>query len=340
MSDKKICPHCLQPYGGLPNVEYMPEAQDTGLPTMDAVERAAAKLKQAGDPGISVTEDFVDLFSPKQATQAQATGVAANLRVTTPLEGELSHFEPFRNSLIGDKWTICTYLRSQQLEETHQNLFTSIEDTLPPGSYVLRVAAYDIGPKISKRVANWVSDGRIEKMMTTDAEMGVYAVLRHLWHDEPKIDTNWTIWMADDCRIMTRDWYKSLAYSILRYFEKGARIFGKPFVFELQPTQIEWVKSRKWFRNRHFQLDDGTEAPNGNKVIFPEAPFFAIHTPLIYKADIPDPMIYGAGGDYMLMEQVWQAGYSLQSWNSESEHIVFKTANRPDPPGAHVGMPE
>jgi GT2 family glycosyltransferase len=162
-----------------------------------------------------------------------------------------------------------------------------------------------------------------------------------MFHDPSNpITDKWIIWFDDDT-IANRDdrWFHKLGHKIIADYPGGARMFGDLVFWTFNPTQLAWVASRPWYRGRKFQMKNQRESPNGNKVFFAAGGFWALSTDAMRAADIPDTELGHNGGDYMLGEQIWQAGFKTANWNRGKRFVFTSSVKRRGLKELHTGMP-
>jgi hypothetical protein len=181
--------------------------------------------------------------------------------------------------------------------------------------------------------------GLIYRVLLNHENIKKYPAMRQLFYDtDDPITDKWIIWFDDDS-IADRDvhWLPKLLSVIVKFYPSKARIFGAQYFFTLSASQIAWVKSRPWYRNRPFQDTHAHPTPNGNKVAFPAGGFWALDTSVMREAGIPDEQIGHNGGDYMVGEQVWQTGYTMKEWNRNKQFIHTSSVARRGLHEPHTG---
>jgi hypothetical protein len=176
-----------------------------------------------------------------------------------------------------------------------------------------------------------INDGNIKK----------YPAMRQLFQDpQDPITDQYVIWFDDDS-IADKDplWLPKLLETIIAFHPKGCRLYGARLFFTLSPSQMAWIKTRPWYRNKPFQMATGRVGPNANKAIFASGGFWALATHVIKDADLPDPQIGNNGGDYMVGAQVHQLGWQVKDWNARKQLVNFSSVPRRGLSEIHTGMP-
>jgi hypothetical protein len=156
-----------------------------------------------------------------------------------------------------------------------------------------------------------------------------YPAMRQLFHDpENPITDKWILWFDDDS-VANRDkrWLLRLAEAVVHHHPYGVRMLGSRSTHTYSNAQQTWVKSRPWYQNKPFQMENGMEAPNGNCVSCVSTAFFALETEAMRQADLPDPDLGQAGGDFVLAEQLHQAGHRIQNWNEKKQFVLASSAS-------------
>jgi len=306
-----LCPYCQQPFSNLAPIDVpkVDQSRQNGLrfvPTGFGLDTPLRDLRKAG-ANLTRTAAF------QHETQQQRAKAAETAK--------FSDDSVMDNPLIGGRFVICTCLYGEYFE-LHERVLTGILSSVPKNRRQLRVATNEACQKTVDFVKNLSNTGEIYKLIINHENRKKYPAMRQLFHDQddPIVD-KWVVWLDDDVRIIDPRWWVRVAYDIVDYYKDGCRIFGNPYFIGISTAQQEWIKSRPWYRGRHFQLRNGHEAPNGSYVHFPRGAVWCLDMDVVREQNIPDPDIGNNGGDYMIMQQVWQAGYKLHGWNRGSKLI-------------------
>jgi len=182
-------------------------------------------------------------------------------------------------------------------------------------------------------------EGQIYKVVVNRTNAKKYPTMRKLFYDkDDPITDQWIIWFDDDS-IANKDpqWLSRLCKAIIAAYPQGARIFGAEFNWTFSQHQVDWIKSRPWYKGRPLQMANGHPAPNGNKVVFPAGGFWSLETDAMRKAGVPDEQIGHNGGDYMIAEQLWQTGYRMKGWNNGKKWITTSSVKRRGITEHHTG---
>jgi hypothetical protein len=242
------------------------------------------------------------------------------------------------NPIIGGRVTICVLLYGNYAH-LHRQCLSAIVSTTSTEHRQLRVACNEVCPETLQYLSELHDKQQVYKVIVNQTNEKKYPAMRQLLHD-PKhpIEDKWIIWLDDDS-IANRDpaWLAKLLHKIVASHPDGARLFGAEFYWKFNQSQVAWIRSRPWYRNRAFQTRNGREAPNGDHVKFAAGGFWALDMDVVRRANIPDPDIGQNGGDYMIGEQVWQAGFSLAGWNNKKQFIFTSSVKRRGLEEVHTG---
>lgn len=336
LPDKLIlCPHCQQPYKTLVPIGSQPAP-------VNGQQHVTVEKVMPNTPTGPVRTGFLDLFTPLEQLKQQVAPLPdVPQRATTPqLVGTLAQkpkipqcrtnvHDPYDNPVIGGRVTICILMYGD-FYDLHTRCLNAIISTVPVTRRQIRVATNEVCPATLKYLSRLQDDGQVHKVCVNQVNIKKYPAMRQLFHD-PKdpIQDKWVIWFDDDS-IADRDplWCNKLLTTIASCYSEGYRIFGDNRIFTLIPSQMTWIRNRSWYHGRPFQLKNGKEAPNGNHIIFPAGGFWALSSDCIKVADIPDREIGHNGGDYMVGEQVWQAGFKAKGWNNRKQFVHTSSVKR------------
>jgi len=346
VAEKALCPHCQQPYGPLAAID----PTDLTAPAVSSVPPATKVPQQqfyfhdpfdaalSPEKPIETTAVVATPVSPVKAAApqlvqkfAQPTGTASKKASTK---------DPFDDPLIGGCVTICVLLYGDY-HDLHKRCLNAIMSTVPQNRRDLRVAGNELCSQTLGYLSRLHSEQQIDHTVINSDNRKKYPAMRQLFYDPGKpIENKWIIWFDDDS-IANRDaqWATKLMHTIIGVYDQGFRMFGDVHIWNFHAKQIEWIKGRPWYRDRQFQIKNGDEAPNGNKVLFPAGGFWALETQAMREAGIPDEQIGHNGGDYQIAEQLWQAGYRLKAWNRAKQFIHTSSVKRRGLHEVHTGMP-
>lgn len=231
---------------------------------------------------------------------------------------------------VGGKFTIFVlFYGPTEMHEMHRTCLESILDTVPKERRELRVGSNMLCQQSLEMIEQYQRSGDITAHYRHETNDFKYPVMREMFHDpERPITTKWCLWFDDDsfCNV-NREWLTLLA-GVMAASPPNVGMVGTPQYSSLNGDQQRWVKDASWYRGKPFRSARGISDPSGNKTFFCTGSFWAIKTEVIQAADVPDCRILHNGGDVMIGEQVWQAGYSLQSWNSRKQYVKWSAVPR------------
>jgi len=341
--ERKQCPTCGNPYGSLPPIDV---PVDIVTPDGKEVVPGTLSEKGASPPPPTITSDAAKLFpakAPDETTIKPKTPPAtATPRLTEKLEGMKNRMDdPWSHDAVGGKVTVCVLMYGNY-HELHRRCLSALLTTTTPDKVDIRIACNEVCPETLAYLSDVVNDKHVAKVIINQANIKKGPAMRQLLHDEQHpIDTKWMIWFDDDS-IANRDsaWLHKLMCTIVAHSNSKVGLIGAQFSWTLHQAQMTWVKSRPWYRGRAFQMANGNEAPNGNKVVFAAGGFWAANMQAIREAGVPDPEIGHNGTDYMIAEQLWQAGYGMKGWNNQKQFVFTSSVDRRGLTEYHTGMPE
>jgi len=242
------------------------------------------------------------------------------------------------HEIIGGRVTICVLLYGNYTA-LHKQCLNAIINTTDPKHRQIRVGCNSVAMETLEYISDLHDRRQIYKAIVNKTNNKKYPAMRQLFYDqEHPIEDKWVIWFDDDS-IANRDpqWLPKLLSKVVASYPNGARLIGAQFHWQLTQTQVQWVRSRPWYRNRPFQTRNGRESPNGNHIQFAAGGFWALATDVIRQQNIPDPEIGQNGGDYMVAEQVWQAGYCHAGWNNKKQFVFTSSVPRRGLEEHHTG---
>jgi len=343
-------PKCLE----MITVDHVVEAvmtyyEDGTLPPISQNPQEKIVLP-TGDPPPQpvVPKTTLDLFAPIDELMAQVQ------QPTPPPDDMLHNFavmkgdnpekpivaDPWDHEFLGGHATLCVLMYGDY-HDMHKACLDSIIRTTAPARVQIRVGGNALCPGTRHYLEALHASGEIHKLYINPTNDKKYPVMRRMFHDrEDPITDKWVLWFDDDT-ICNRDpkWFHKLGHKIIAEYPRGARMFGDLLYSTFNPTQMAWIVSRPWYKGRNFQMKNRREAPNGNKVFFASGAFWALSTEVMYAAGIPDEQFGHNGGDYMIGEQVWQAGYHTADWNKGKRFVHSSSVGRRGLDEVHTGMP-
>lgn len=243
----------------------------------------------------------------------------------------------YDDPIIGGQVTIGVLLYGNY-PDMHRRCLNSILSTVPRSRRDLRVGCNAVCDASLTYVKRLQDEGHINVTYINENIKKYPAMRQMFWDPAHPITNKWIIWFDDDT-IADRDpqWCSRLLQTIVMCYPQKYRMFGDIRVWTFDFYQAAWVKSRPWYRDRQFQLANGSPAANGNRVVFAAGGFWALETAVMREADIPDVQLGHNGGDYMIGEQVWQAGYSTRWWNKNKAHVHTSSVSRRGLDEVHTG---
>lgn len=244
----------------------------------------------------------------------------------------------FDHPVIGGKFTVCVlFYGATQYHNLHMRCLNSIISTCPPGRIDLRVASNELCEETAVVLERLAASKIVTKYYKHTANDLKYPVMREMFHDPAcPITTNYILWFDDDS-IADRNqhWLKILAGSIIQNPDAG--IFGSDMTIKLSQQQMDYYKTRPWYRGKPFRLKEGQPASNGEWTQFAAGGFFAIKTSAMRAAGVPDDALTHNGGDYTIGEQLYQNDFTLKGWNREKQFIHTSSVPRRGESQPHFG---
>jgi hypothetical protein len=259
---------------------------------------------------------------------------AVNLAVTGP-----GGSDPYEHPLIGGAFTVFLLMYGNETHY-HRNSLTSILHTIPRQRRRVRIGCNQVCAATQQWLSQLLDEQQIEKVYWHTTNDKKYPVMRQMFYDpELPIATNYLIWFDDDTHAVDPQWCRKLCCVIAEEHPSGARLYGPALKWHFTKPQMQWLRTRPWFGKRDVRLSNGTPAPNGNYSHFASGWFWALHTDTMRAADIPDVQLGHNGGDYIIGEQLWQAGYNLRGWNNNKQFISCPKNGRRGLVEKHTGTP-
>jgi len=281
-------------------------------------------------PSTFAQTDKVDELEQVQEFEKEKTGDA---------QQNLVHNDIFDNPIIGGRVTICVLLYGDYYD-LHRSCINAILSSVPAARMELRVAANEPCLDTKEYLRRLHAEGKIFKVYINEENIKKYPAMRKMFQDkENPIKDNYVMWFDDDT-IADRDaqWFVKLCATINTNHENNYRYYGPRMIWNFSQPQIEWIKSRPWYRHRNFQMKNGLESPNASKVIFAPGGFFAAEMAAIRRADVPDVDIGHNGGDYMVGAQLWQNNCDLKDWNRNKTFVHTSSVPRRGLSEIHTGQ--
>lgn len=265
----------------------------------------------------------------QDATQPPRVAVAPGQTLPAPVSTDPRIFD---HEDIGGKFTACMlFYGPEEYHDLHRRCLESFLSTTPRERIDLRVGSNALNRKSLELIQRHVDTGVITKHYRHDHNAWKYPVMREMFYDDSHpITTKWLLWFDDDSICdRTPAWLNTLVHHIVQNHQRdNAHMFGAPFVWTLQPGQKEWFERRPWHHGKPWRLQNGTPAPNGNKILFCSGGFWALTTAAMRACNIPDPDIGHNGGDVCIGEQLYQGGYRLKSWNAKKQFVHTSSVQR------------
>jgi len=252
---------------------------------------------------------------------------------TAPLQ---DNYIPKQNVLdhpdVGGKVTICVLFYGDYYA-MHKQCLNAILATVPEGRRDLRVASNAVCATTEAMLDAYVNAGVITKYYKHAENAYKYPVMREMFHDEScPITTKWVLWFDDDsiCDV-SPTWLATLGTSMATHHRaNNVHMFGARYIWTANDRQRQILSSRPWFSGKPWRNAKGEPAADGKKIIFAVGGFWAITNDAIQKADIPDlgTGLTHTGGDWQIGEQLYQAGFELQSFNGKKQPVRTSSAPR------------
>ena len=235
----------------------------------------------------------------------------------------------FDNPVIGGKFTVFVLLYGPAAYHAmHKLCLDLIIATVPVGRMDLRIGSNSLCTESVAYVEQLIAQGIVTKHYKHEDNRGKYPVMREMFYDpELPITTNYLIWFDDDS-LCDRDkhWMTTLAEAIVANPSKA--MFGARYVMHLRPEQIQFYKTRHWFKGKPFRTNHGVPAANGDKAFFATGGCWALSVKAMVACDIPDISLTHNGGDVCIGEQLYQNGFDLHHWNGQKQYVNTSAAER------------
>jgi len=298
---------------------------------------------------VTVAKGPVDLFAPAdqilQATQQPIETVDDLPTRIQKFKGDskpksvVRTGNPYDDPIINGRLTICALMYGD-FHSMHKACVSNILNTIPPERRQLRIATN----AVCRSTRDWLDKlheaGHIHVLQHNARNIKKYPAMRKLFHDPTDpIKDKWVVWFDDDSIAnVDPQWGTKLCQKIISVYPE-CRSVGSVRYWSLSPTQMDWAKSRPWYRNRNWQVKGGFMAPNGQKIYFTCGGFWAMETAAMLEAGVPDEQLGHNGGDYILSAQLWQLGYKVGSWNNQKQFVNTSSVPRRGLNEKHTGQP-
>jgi len=302
--------------------------EDKSLPPIKEAEHVVRYM-----PGATTIPAELPTVNVETQFQREVAGV----QKTTPPESA-SDDSIFDNPVIGGKFTVCVlFYGPAEYHDLHMRCLNSIITTCPPARIDLRVASNALCDETAAVLERLAAHKVITKYYRHNTNDLKYPVMREMFHDpDCPITTNYTLWFDDDS-VADRNaqWLKVLAGTIIQSPDAG--LIGADMILQLSAQQMQYYKTRPWYKGKKFRLRNGKPADNGQYAVFVAGGFFAIKTEAIRAADVPDVALTHNGGDYTIGEQLYQNDYGIKGWNRQKQFIHTSSVPRRGESQAHFG---
>ena len=229
--------------------------------------------------------------------------------------------DPMDNVLIGGKYTVCVHLQGDDHAQ-HRKCLGSVLMTIPQHRRELRIVLNGACAATEEWIRQLSKEGYIHTLGVHPQYVDKFAAMRSLLHQEDNpIATPYIVWF-DDRAVADKDtqWWAKLAQTIINHHPLGCRMFGPTFTYKLP---VDWVATQPWYRQRQHRLQNGVQAAAGDKTLYAHTAFCAISAVAVRELDLPQVAGYTHGDDWMLGEQLWQAGYNVKHWNGQKQFVTY-----------------
>lgn len=255
-----------------------------------------------------------------------------------------AEFAALDHPYIGGRYTLCVLGYGDHLALIERCL-ESIVNTLPRERFDLRVALNQPSPEVANYVESLKNVGIVTKVYTDHGDRKKYPAMREMFHDpDCPIKTPYLCWFDDDSWCRQANWGALLANTIVANHPHGGRLYGAWMYHDLMQIKLKnplaqaerWFRNALWWRGRNLYTANGKRvAPNGSQIVFASGGFWALHTPLIREADIPDTRLVHNGGDITIGCQVTQAGYKVVDFSPKPKKEIIAWSDAPPRGSSH-----
>lgn len=308
------------PQDGLPNacprcgtsLEHFDVAPNYKLDVGDLYQSDIPKLIETPDLVQSggATPDLAAAMTLPKEQQCE-------LHQLTPVPG-LPTKLPFDDGL-----TIVVFLTGNNTT-AHTRCLDSLRTTITSVKIDLRIA---LG-KVSAETATYAKQlPWVVKVYPGYVDGYKYAALRDVLQDTAApIKTEWLCWFDGDCFVKNTSWITALQRSLASALAAGNRIgmVGRRLFLQL-PGYVpadprHWYFTAPWFRRRDFRDRNGRAIPNGDCLHFCDGGFWCANVAALKTAGVPDRRLRNLG-DFVIGEQLYQAGYELSTFNEKGAFV-------------------
>lgn len=238
----------------------------------------------------------------------------------------------FDHPSVGGKFTVFV-LCYGDFHDLHRRCLGAILATIPHSRMDLRVGSNELCQQSVDFIEDLVRQGLITKHYRHTENAYKYPVMREMfWDPEHPITTKWVIWFDDDsiCDVEL-NWIRYAAQHIAQYHKgRDAHMLGAPFLWSPNTSQQQIFQSRPWHQGRPLRAKDGRSSPNGKHIRFAAGSFWLLTHEALVAANIPDlgTGLTHTGGDWQIGEQLYQAGYELQTFNQKKQFVRSSSVPR------------
>lgn len=217
---------------------------------------------------------------------------------------------PMDTMLIGGKYTICVMLYGPYFD-LHRKCLDNLMQTLPIDRMDLRIGTNSCPPE----TLSFIDALPVTKQYRNVKNKLKYPVMRQMLRDPAcPITTNFTVWLDDNFALTRPDWANKLAEVIQANHVNGVALYGDLRSYQVPHDSMKWFQSARWHKGRHFRSRQGAEAPNGDYIHYADGAFWACRSDVLSELDVPDARLGQKGGDVVMGEQIWQAGFIMKSF--------------------------
>lgn len=235
---------------------------------------------------------------------------------------------------VGGKFTaFILFYGGEEHYDLHRRCLSSFLATTPSERIDLRVGSNALNQRSVDMIEDFVAKGFISKHYRHPENDYKYPVMREMFRDpDNPINTKWLLWFDDDsiCDVEP-NWLNILGTHIAQHHRgKDAHMIGAKYVWTTNERQRQSIESRPWYRGRPWREQNGSPSPNGNKIIFATGGFWALTAEAMHAADIPDlgGGLTHTGGDWLIGEQLYQAGYGMKQFNGKKQFVRTSSVDR------------
>jgi ADP-heptose:LPS heptosyltransferase len=254
---------------------------------------------KVGSPGVKSCKHFVVTNQIKEAKCMNAI---------TPdiVTDSILNYKPRAVSVLSPEtalkssFTIGVLLYGDHTK-LHRRVITDILDKTP------KVDAIRVGCNaVCKETLNWLKTIPQLTLYIEKENLGKYPLMKKMLQN---ITSEWFVWFDDDTQIVSSDWLKNLQNKIASHSDIVA--FGKEFYIKLSPSQVKWIKSRYWYKEKPILTKNGKPISR-----FYSGAWWCIKTSILSLLNWPDSELHHCGGDVMLGAALYQNGFKLYNYSA------------------------